>query len=76
MKQTKTAQIEEEIFKLLQNHPEGISWAEILRQVTAKNPTFHPKTVNGLIWKLPQKYPDKIFKPGKGIFKLKKPNNK
>jgi len=70
MKQTITSQIEDQVFKLLKNNPEGISWSEMLRQITNQNSSFHPKTINGILWKLPQKYPNKVKKI-KGIFLFK-----
>jgi len=67
-----TKQIEEKVFKLLEEYPEGLNWSELRRKVEASDPSFHPKTVNGIIWKLPQKYPDKVHKPSKGLFRLQK----
>jgi hypothetical protein len=73
MKQTTiTAQIISKAFELLDQHPEGIQWAELNRQIKASNSTFHPKTINGIVWQLPQKYPDKVYKPSKGLLRLLK----
>ena len=57
-------------FELLEKHPEGISWTELRKQIEASDKTFHPKTVNGCVWKLVEKFPDKVYKPKKGLFKL------
>lgn len=67
-----TQRIHEIIFKLLEKHPEGIRWSELLKKIHEKDPSLHPKTVNGMVWKLMQKYPDKVYKPAKGVFRLKK----
>jgi len=58
--------------ELLEKHPSGLHWNELLAKIKASNPAFHPKTVNGCIWKLMQKYPEKIYKPSRGVFKLLK----
>lgn len=75
MKKNVTARINEKALELLEKHPEGLSWTE-LRSKIEKSEKFHPKTVNGCVWKLPQKFPDKIYKPSRGIFRLKKYKNK
>lgn len=67
-----THRINETALKLLKKHPEGIRWADLKRMIEASDKTFHPKTVNGCVWKLVEKYPDQVYKPEKGLFKLKK----
>ena len=68
---TITGQINLYIFDLLTEHPEGIQWSDLIRRVEQKFPDFHTKTINGCIWKLTEKFPDQIYKPQKGLFKLK-----
>lgn len=58
--------------ELLEKHPEGLRWSELLSKIKASDPTFHPKTVNGCVWKLVEKFPDKIYKPSRGLFRLLK----
>lgn len=65
-----THRIEAKAFELLEEHPEGIRWSELLSEIQKSDPTFHPKTVNGCVWKLVEKYPDKVYKPSKGLFRL------
>lgn len=67
-----TQQINEKALALLNEHPEGIRWAEMIKKLEKAFPDFHPKTINGCVWKLPEKYPDQIYKPEKGLFRLKK----
>lgn len=71
-KPTVTGRINATVFKLLEQHPEGLRWAELLSKIEASDPDFHPKTVNGCVWKLVEKFPDKVYKPSKGIFRLLK----
>ena len=67
-----THRINAKAVELLGQHPEGLRWSELLSQIKASDPTFHPKTVNGCVWKLVEKYPDKVYKPSKGLFCLLK----
>ncbi len=66
---TITGQIEQLAFKLLEGSPDGIRWVDLAREIREKYPDFHPKTVNGTLWKLTEKYPDKVTKTT-GLFRL------
>jgi hypothetical protein len=68
---TITGQINSLIFKLLKENPKGLHWSELLRKIKESNPKFHPKTVNGCVWKLLEKFPDKVYKPSRGLFRLR-----
>lgn len=57
---------------LLEEHPEGLRWSELLAKINKSDPSLHPKTVNGCVWKLIEKFPDKVYKPSKGLFRLLK----
>ncbi|MDY0097486.1 MAG: hypothetical protein RBS01_04005 [Candidatus Dojkabacteria bacterium] len=71
-KETITGQIYNNIFELLDKNPSGLHWSELISQIQKSNPTLHPKTINGCIWKLIEKYPNKVYKPEKGLFQLLK----
>lgn len=66
-----THQINETALALLKKHPEGIRWTELKKLIEKKHPTFHPKTINGCVWKLCEKFPDQVYKPEKGLFQLR-----
>ena len=68
---TITGQINQKAIVLLENHPEGVRWSEMIRLIQEAFPDFHPKTINGCVWKLVENFPDKVYKPEKGLFKLK-----
>lgn len=69
---TITGRINAKALKLLDQHPEGLRWSELLSKIKTGNSSFHPKTVNGCVWKLVEKFPDQVYKPKKGLFRLRK----
>ena len=58
--------------ELLDQNPEGIRWKNLNRAIQNAYPEYHPKTINGCVWKLTEKFPDKVYKPSKGVFRLLK----
>jgi len=73
---TITGRIYAKIFELLEQNPGGLHWSELLTMIKKTNADFHPKTVNGCIWKLVDKFPDKVYKPSRGVFRLLKYKSK
>jgi hypothetical protein len=69
---TITGRIYAIIFDLLEAHPEGVRWTELLKLIQQADPSLHPKTINGCVWKLIEKYPNEVYKPEKGLFRLQK----
>lgn len=69
--ETKTGKVYRLIFELLQQNPNGLRWHKLLEDIQTIAPELHPKTINGCIWKLVEKYPDRVYKPEKGLFRLK-----
>ena len=69
---TITGRINATALDLLKANPEGLRWSELLTKIKASDATLHPKTVNGCVWKLVEKFPDKVYKPSKGLFQLLK----
>lgn len=69
---TKTGKVYKIIFDILEHSPDGVRWTDLNRMVKEQDPSLHPKTINGCVWKLIEIYPDKVYKPQKGLFKLSK----
>lgn len=67
-----TALINAKALELLEQHPEGLRFVDLRSRIEVSNRSFHPKTVNGCVWKLVERYPDKVYKPSKGLFRLLK----
>jgi hypothetical protein len=71
-KSTITGRIYEKALELLEKYPEGLHWSELSSKIEASDPNFHPKTVNGCVWKLVERFPDRVYKPSRGLFRLVK----
>lgn len=69
---TITGRINTKALELLGQYPEGLRWTDLALKIKASDSSFHPKTVNGSIWKLVEKFPGMVYKPSKGIFRLVK----
>ncbi len=69
---TITGRINALAIELIEQNPDGVRWAELQRQIKAAEPSLHPKTVNGCVWLLAEKFPDKVYKPEKGLFRAVK----
>jgi hypothetical protein len=72
----KTAKVTERIkakaFELLDQYPEGLRYSELHAKILAMDSTLNPNTINGSIWNLDTAYPEKVYKPSKGLFRLLK----
>ncbi len=67
-----TGRIYAKALELLEQHPEGLRFTELRSKIAEAYPSFHPKTVNGCVWKLVQQFPDKVYKPSRGRYRLVK----
>jgi len=66
---TITGRINAKALELIEAEPEGIRWVDLLKQIQISDQSYHPKTVNGCVWKLVEKFPDIVYKPEKGLFR-------
>ena len=69
---TITGRINAKALDLLDENPEGLRWVELASMIKKYDSSLHPKTVNGCIWKLTEKFSDRVYKPTKGLFRLLK----
>lgn len=67
-----TERIKAKAFELLEEHPSGLRYSELRSKILGFDSNFKPNTVNGSIWNLDALYPDKIYKPSKGLYRLLK----
>ena len=63
-----THQINETALELIARHPEGIRWVDLNQAIQERHPDFHPKTINGCVWKLVERFPDRVKKDVAGLF--------
>ena len=69
---TKTGRVYARVFEILEAQPDGVRWTDLNKEVEEAEPDLHPKTINGCVWKLVEKYPNEVYKPDKGLFRLTK----
>jgi len=65
-----TRRIKAKALELLEQFPKGLRYSELHAKISAFDPTFNPNTINGSIWNLDELYPDEVYKPTKGLFRL------
>lgn len=64
--------IVDKAFEALDLSPEGLRYSELVRQITASDPSFNVNTIHGSVWNLQEQYPDRVYKPSRGLFRLTK----
>lgn len=73
MQSTKvTERIKTKALELLDQHPEGLRYSELHAKILETDKAFKPNTINGCIWNLDANYPETVYKPSKGLFRLLK----
>jgi len=69
---TITGQIRKIALEILAEKPEGIRYSDMKRKILEQNADFNPNTISGATWDLDITYPDKVYKPDRGVFRLVK----
>ena len=67
-----TERIKTKAMELLALHPEGLRYSELHAKILESDGTFNPNTINGSIWNLDATFPETVYKPSKGLFRLLK----
>jgi hypothetical protein len=65
-----TERIKAKAFELLEQYPEGLRYSELHAKIKDSDGSFNENTINGSIWNLDAVFPDKVYKPSKGLFRL------
>ena len=63
-------QIIKRAFEVLASTPEGVRYSELVRRIIALDGSFRPNTIHGNVWNLDEKFPRKVYKPSRGLFRL------
>lgn len=69
---TITGRVNAKALEIVEGNPDGVRWVDLSKMIKEYDPSFHPKTVNGCVWKLVEKFPDRVYKPSKGLFRAVK----
>lgn len=67
-----TEQIRQIALDILANRPEGIRYSDLKREILKVNSLFNPNTISGATWDLDAIFPDLIYKPDRGVFRILK----
>ena len=68
---TITGQIRKCALQILENNPQGVRFSELSRKILDLG-NFNKNTISGATWDLDATYPDKVYKPDRGLFRLLK----
>ncbi|MGQ9820767.1 MAG: hypothetical protein ACUVQK_02800 [Thermogutta sp.] len=64
--------ITEKALELLDAVPEGLRYRELIRRILELDGSFKRNTVDGTLWNLDERFPDRVYKPSRGLYRLTK----
>ena len=73
---TKTEEIIQRALALLESNPDGMHYSELVKELQKQLSSYARNTIHGTIWNLDAREKSKVFKPSRGLFRLKKFNDK
>ncbi len=62
-------QIRDLALEIVSQHPGGIHYGELVKQIAAAHVETFPNTIQGSVWDLATRFPDKVVKPSRGLYK-------
>ena len=65
-----TERIKNKAIELLHAYPGGLRYTELRNKIKESDVPFSSQTINYTIWNLDEAYPDEVYKPSKGLFRL------
>ncbi len=69
---TRREQIIRKALELLQENPDGLRYSQLVKKIAEAFPEFPVNTIHGSIWDLDTRYPNRVYKPSRGLFRLAK----
>jgi hypothetical protein len=54
---------------IITENPGGIHYGALVKKIAAENPETPTNTIHGNVWDLAARFPDKVEKPSRGLFK-------
>ena len=67
---TITGQIQQIALEILHEKPEGMRYSDLKKKILERNSTFKSNSIGGVLVNLEVAFPDKIYKPDRGVFRL------
>lgn len=67
---TRKEKIRQKAVEILKSSPDGLRYSELAKKISEFYNEIPIKTIHGSIWNLDSIYPEKIFKPSRGLFRL------
>lgn len=65
-----TKRIKSKALELLDQTPHGLQYTQLHAMLRAADPRFNPNTINRCLCALVANFPDRVYKPSKGLFRL------
>ena len=65
-----TKNIKDKAFELLKNNPDGLRYSELVKFISESDEKLYRNTITGSIWNLDSQFPEKVYKPSRGLFRL------
>lgn len=70
MSKNVTEKIKDKAFELLKDNPDGLRYSELVKFISENDEKLNRNTINGSIWNLDSQFPEKFYKPSRGLFRL------
>ena len=70
MSKNVTEKIKDKAFELLKDNPDGLRYSELVKSISENDEKLNRNTINGSIWNLDSQFPEKVYKPSRGLFRL------
>ena len=65
-----TKNIKDKAFELLKDNPDGLRYSELVKFISESDEKLYRNTITGSIWNLDSQFPEKVYKPSRGLFRL------
>jgi len=69
-KETSREKIVKKVLELLDNHPDGLHYSALVREISKIMPGIPINTIHGTVWDVDVQNPSRIYKPSRGLFRL------
>jgi len=66
---SKREEIRNKALELLEKNPNGIRYSNLVRMISENFPKIPINTIHGSVWEIHRDFPDKVYKPTKGLFR-------